>query len=217
MTFLILNNADTLHLKNLNRFIVIASLFLSTLLLTSCVTYRGNFTTNTIIKPVNVNPLYGRWVVDEPVLEKMDQYYETIVIDAYKKVLVNKFPSLKTIREFDDATSLKNNTENNLKTLNYYKEKTQFDYLIATKLNLIKVDNNNFTKELYIKIIVYNLNYKNKIFEKEYTFKDDFTGFNDNPFASRLDKFLKISINDCIKNFGKKENWKSVDDAQISR
>lgn len=180
----------------------------------SCVTYKGNYTTNTILKPVNVNPLHGRWVVDEPVLEKIDKSYETVVIDFYKTLLINKFTTLKTIREFDDITSLKNNTENNLKTLQYYREKTNFNYLISTKLDMIKVDNNYFTKELFIKIIVYNLNSKIKIFEKEYIFKDDFTGFDDYPFASNLDKFIKVSIKDCIKNFGKKDNWKAVDNSQ---
>ncbi|ESU18906.1 hypothetical protein FCR2A7T_23120 [Flavobacterium cauense R2A-7] len=177
------------------------------ILISACATYKGNYTTNTIILPVDINRLEGKWVIDEPILENIHASYNTKVIECYQNQLNNKFQTLVQIGDFNNTISLKKALETNIKTLDFYKEKTQFDYLISTKIKL-NVDDNHLTKELYIKIITYNLNNKEKIYEKEYFFRDDFTGFNDSPLPSNLKRFLRISIEDCIKDFGKDKYWK---------
>lgn len=194
-------------MKNIN----IALLVITLLSINSCANYKGNYTSNTITKPVNINRLEGKWIIDEPLLEKIDVSYESTVIEYYQEFLNKKVTNLKSIRDFNNITSLKKATENNTATLDFYKQKTQFDYLISTKIKLVKVDNDKLTKELYIKVTTYNLNSKKIIFEKEYTFKDTFTGFNDSPFASNLKRFLDISIKDCIKDFANNKNWEATE------
>jgi hypothetical protein len=199
-------------MRNTNRFFLqFLVLIFFIIVSNSCANYKGNYVTNTIVKPVDVNRLEGKWIIDEPVLEKIDISYETTVLEYYQDILGKKFKTLKSIREFNNISSLKNATENNLNTLDFYKQKTLFDYLISTKIKLVKVDNDKLTKELYAKIITYDLNTKKIIFEKEYIFKDTFTGLNDSPFSSNLKRFLTISIKDCIKEFGNDKNWKTTD------
>ena len=176
-------------------------------LLSSCATYKGNYTTNTIILPIDINRLEGKWIIDEPILENVDATYNTKIIEYFQKYLKNKFKTLKYIGDFKNTPTLNKSLEKDLKLLDFYKEKTHFDYLITTKLNL-NVDDDHLTKKLIIKLVTFNLNTKEKIFEKEYIFKDDFTGFNDSPFPSNVNRFLRISISDCIKNFRKDKYWK---------
>lgn len=193
--------------NNHHRFFLLISSILILNLISSCATYKGNYTTNTITLPVNIDRLEGKWFVDEPILEKIDASYKTKVIESYQTLLINKFRILMQIGDFNNMSTLNTSLETNLNSIDFYKEKTRFDYLIATKMNL-DVDDDHLTKKLYIKIITYNLNTKEKIFEKDYIFKDDFTGFDDSPLPSNLNRFLRISVNDCIKDFGKDKYWK---------
>lgn len=176
-------------------------------LISSCATYKGNYTTNTITLPLDIDRLKGKWIIDEPILEKIDASYNSKVIESYKKLLSSKIKILKEIGEFKNTYSLNKSIDADLKLLDFYKENTQFDYVITTKMNL-NVDDDHLTKRLHIKIITYNLNNKQIVFEKEYLFKDDFTGFNDSPLPSNLNRFLRISIKDCIKDFRKDKYWK---------
>jgi len=176
-----------------------------------CSCARFFYTNSTITKPINVNPKKGKWLIDEPLLNKLNANYETVTIDYYQKILNKKFNDLKSIRELNNITTFKKNITSNLKILDFYKQQTNFDYLITTKLDLIKNDNNALTKELNIKIIVYDLNTKSLIFEKEYISCDKFTGFDDIPLPSRLERFMNLSIEKAIKDFGNKKNWSAYD------
>jgi len=152
----------------------------------SCATFT--YTNLTVTKPINVNPLNGKWLIDEPLLNGLESNYETITLNYYKNLLNHKFNNLKSIRDFN-------------------KQQTSCDYLISTKLDLIKNNDNTLTKELSIVIIVYDLNTKDLIFEKQYMSYDKFTGFDDIPLPSRLSRFMNLSIEKAIKDFGNKKNW----------
>lgn len=180
----------------------------------SCAPKGFELISNTIIKPVNIDRANGKWVIDEPLLEKVDISFESTTLELYEKLLKKKYTYLKSIRDFH-MTSIKSVTEKNKTALDFYKQKTNCDYLIATTIKLIKVDDDNLTKELYMKIITYDLNTKKVIFEKEYNFKDNFIGFKDSPFSSNLKKFIDISLKKGIKDFAKDKTWNTVNSSPV--
>ena len=176
-----------------------------------------NFTVFSNVSPVNVNLSQGKWIIDEPDVN-IDSYFKSEIIENYKKIIGKKFTTLKSIREFNTISSIRNR-DNNPKILSLYKEQTGYDYIIVTEVKLIKNDLPSFqinpdtklSKELYIRIVVYDLNIKNKIFDKEYNCYNEFTENSDIAFSPKLNKFISRSIKSVIKNFGKNYNWNSTD------
>ncbi|WP_192501837.1 hypothetical protein, partial [Flavobacterium sp. PL002] len=93
-------------MKNNNRFFLLISSILFLTLISSCATYKGNYTTNTITLPLDIDRLKGKWIIDEPILEKIDASYNSKVIESYKKLLSSKIKILKEIGEFKNTYSL---------------------------------------------------------------------------------------------------------------
>ena len=184
-------------------------------LISSCSTQ--DFTRYTIVSPVNVTPSKGKWIIDEPVVN-IENHYKSEIIESYKNLVGEKFTTLKSIREFNNISPIPG-IDNNLNILALYKEQTDYDYLIETEVKLTKNNLRTFQiypdgdlrKELYIRIIVYDLNIKNKIFDIEYNCYDEFTGHNDIAFSPKLNKFINKSIKSVIKEFGRSYNWDSYD------
>lgn len=187
-------------------------------LISSCSTQ--DFTRYTIVSPVNVSLSKGKWIIDEPVVN-IENYYKSEIIENYKNLVGEKFTTLKSIREFNNISPIPG-IDSNLNILGLYKEQTDYDYLIETEVKLTKNNlptfqiypENDLRKELYIRIIVYDLNIKNKIFDIEYNCYSEFTGHNDIAFSPKLNKFINKSIKSVIKEFGRNYNWDSYDNAE---
>jgi hypothetical protein len=185
------------------------------IIFSSCSTQ--GFTSFSNVSPVNVNLSQGKWIIDEPEVN-IDNYYKSETIENYKKLIGKKFTTLKSIREFNNISSIRG-LDNNPKILSLYKEQTGYDFIITTEIKLKKNDLPSFqiypdtklSKELYLRIIVYDLNINSKIFDKEYNCYNEFTGNNDIAFSPKLNKFISRSIKSVIKNFGKNYNWNSTD------
>lgn len=183
----------------------------------SCSSYNCN--SYIVTQPVNVNPSNGKWIIDEPTLKNIDAKYETKIIDSYKKFLSKKVGEIKYIGEFNKIATIKKAIKSDLKILVFYKEQTNYDYLIETEISLVKNDlpsfqlypDKNLTKELYAKITVYDLNLRTLVFEKEYNISDTFEGNNDIAISSKLKNFINWSIKKITKDLGKKYNWKTIE------
>jgi hypothetical protein len=167
----------------------------------SCGVRHQDYTMN---KPVNIDSKEGKWLIDEPLLEKVDFEFENITAEYYKTFLCKNFDNFKYINELSKISSLKKSIEKNLKTLEIYKEQTNFDYLISTKIQLYHY--NNSLKTLSIRIFVYDLNTKNLIFDNYYRSYEKIENTN----SKGLKKFINASVKDAVLNFSKKENWNYV-------
>lgn len=185
--------------------------------LISCSSYNCN--AYILTQSVNVNPSKKKWIIDEPTLKNIDIEYEPQIIDGYKKFLSKKVENLKYIGEFNSISTIKKAIKSDLNILSFYKEQTNYDYLIETEISLVKNDlpsfqlypNQESIREIYAKIMVYDLNSKSLIFEKEYNITDTFEDHNDIAFSPKLKKFIHWSIKKVTKDLGKKYNWSATE------
>ena len=174
----------------------------------------ADYTVWSIVEPVNVNPATTKWIVDEPVLN-ISSSFSSEIIATYQKTLSKSFGTITSIRDLK-VSSMSKALKNNLSALSFYKE-TGYDYLIETEFKSVKNDLPNFqvypdkelTDEIYIRIMVYDLNAKSLIHDKEYRFTQKFEGGNDIAFSTKTEKLYKHAIQSVVKGFGKKYNWDS--------
>lgn len=166
----------------------------------SCSTKHHN---HIIIKPTNINPKEGKWLIDEPLLDKVDLLFESTTTEYYKELLSNKFSYLKSISDLNKMSTLKKAVDKDLKALEFYKQQTDFDYLISTKLEMT-LCNKPLKKMLSIKILVYNLNTKSLILENEYHSWKKCRG------SAEIKKFVDSSLKIAITDFAKKNSWKAI-------
>lgn len=179
-------------------------LFLVALVLTlSC---SSRYHDHLIMQPTNVNLETGKWLIDEPLLEKLDVSVVSVIVENYKEGLISKYSNFKYIYDFNGISSLNKALEKTSKTLDLYKSQTNYNFLVSTKLEVINCKNPS-TKFLSIKLSVYSLETKSKIFEKEYhSWKKNVKTLKSDSFK----EFVGNSMEKAIKNFIKKDNWKLV-------
>lgn len=148
----------------------------------------------------------GNWLIDEPLLEKLDIGFEHIVITTYEEILIEKFKNIHYISELNGISSLNKSLEKTSKTLDLYQSQTNLDYLISTKLEIVPC-NDPLKKILAIKLVAYDLKTKSKIFENEYHSAKKFKGSQKtNP--EKFEKLISESIKIAIKDFKRKDNWR---------
>lgn len=174
--------------------------FLILLFLASCGRHHHNHLIN---QPVNVELHQGKWLIDEPLLERVELKFESKTVDYYKEILKDKFSDVKTISEFDQFSTLKKALARDNKALKLYKLRTEYDYLISTKLELVP-SNYPSIRNFSVIIIVYDLNSDNIIFKNEYHSYKKIKSATSSKFKNFIDSSIKIAISD----FAKKENWK---------
>ena len=172
------------------------------LLMISCASPYHNHLS---IKSINTTLKDGKWIIDEPLLEKIDVSVESIIIENYRNELISRFDNIKYISDIKGISTLNKALEKTIKTLDLYKSKTNFDYLVSTKLEIINCKN-PLKKILSIKLIAYDLNTKSKIFENEYHSVKNIKDLK----SSKFKKFVDKSMNEVISDFTKKNNWKMI-------
>ena len=158
------------------------------------------------MKPTNTSLKHGKWLIDEPLLERFYLNTESVVVEIYKKKLTSKYDNIKYLSDLNEVPSFNKALDKSLKALDLYKSKTGFNYLISTKL---EITNSEFSdkKILTIRLIVYNLDTKSKIFENDYHSAKRINDFNSNKFKEFVEKSMKKAITD----FTKTDNWKAIE------
>jgi hypothetical protein len=164
--------------------------------------------------PTNVDIKGSNWIIDEPVINIATNYSSDIA-EQYKKELSKNFGQVKSIREFKNLSSMNRFLKSDLKILKFYKEQSNFDYLIETEVKSVKSDLPTFqlypekglSDEMYIRLIVYDLNNMLLVYDREFRFHQSFEGGNDIALSKKKEKFYTVAINTAIKEFGKKYNW----------
>lgn len=156
-----------------------------------------------ISKPINVDTKAGKWLIDEPLLDKVEVEFESVAIDYYREFLSGRFKDFKTISDYSKISTLKKITETNSKALEIYKQQTNCDYLISTKIEMIRCDDPQL-RALAVTILVRDLNTTEIIFKNEYHSRKRIKASN----TGKLKKFINASIEMAISDFSKKENWK---------
>lgn len=162
-----------------------------------------------LAKPINLNLKESKWLIDEPILDKINIAFESITTNYYKEILHKRFPNLKSISDLNNISSLKNTVEKNRKVLAFYKDQTNFDYLISTRIELATGHDPNL-KLLSIKIVVHDLNTKSLIFENEYHSTKWYISSAKHLNLDKLKGFIDSSIKIAIKSFAKKDNWRTL-------
>lgn len=174
--------------------------FLVLIVLASCGRHHHNHLIN---QPVNVGLNQGKWLIDEPLLERVDLKFESKTIDYYREILKDKFSDVKYISEFNHFSTLKKALVRDKKALKLYKSRINCDYLISTKLEMVP-SNYPSVRNFSVTIIVYDLNTENIIFKNEYHSYRKIKSAT----SSKLQNFIDSSIKIAITDFSKKENWK---------
>ncbi|PXY43588.1 hypothetical protein [Flavobacterium hydrophilum] len=158
------------------------------------------------IKPTNTSLKQGKWLIDEPLLERFYLNTESVVSEIYKNKLTSKYDNIKYLSDLNEVPSFNKALDKSVKALDFYKSKTGFNYLISTKL---EITNSNFSdkKILTIRLIVYNLDTKCIILDKDYYSAKRINNFNSNMFK----EFVEKSMKKVIKDFTKNDNWKAIE------
>jgi hypothetical protein len=177
--------------------------------LASCATVPS-YTINPTIEPVNINPKESKWLVDEPTGIKVDNHFKYNAMAQYKELLHNNFGTVSTVSDFG-LPSLKEMIEKEPKVLDLYLDKTQYDFVIETKIELTRNDikglqlekDETISNEVVIEIKAYSLSNKEIVFQKEYTFTETA-----NPgIVNNADGFIDSCIKTGIKAFSSAYNW----------
>ena len=188
--------------------------------LNSCSSLNYEHRSQTLIRPSDVNPLKGKWLIDKPSLNKIDQNYDELVIQAFKENLSKKTEKLDCILDFNNVITFRNTNKKKPEVLKLYKEQLDYDYLISTEITLIEnitpeisyAPEKGLYRELNSKICVYDLNSKKLIFEKEYFTSEKILlqyGMI-NIIGTKLEKFILWTVEKMTKDFQKPHNWSLV-------
>ncbi|WP_339888409.1 hypothetical protein [uncultured Flavobacterium sp.] len=172
------------------------------------------------MRPLDVNPLKGKWLIDKPYLNKIDKSYEELIIKEFKDNLSNKTEKVDCILDFNNVMTFQNSNTKIEDVLGLYKEQLDYDYLITIELSLIKnitpeisyAPEKGLYRELNSKIYVYDLNSKKLIFEKEYFTSEKILMQKDriNIIGTKLEKFIFWTVEKMTKDFQEPHNWSLV-------
>ena len=171
----------------------------SLLFLNACSHHHNHLT----YQPINVELNDGKWLIDEPLLVRVESYFESVTVDYYRKILKNKFSDFNYISDFQQFSTLNKALSRDTKSLKLYKLRTHCDYLISTKLELVPSEFPSM-RNFSVIIIVYDLNSETLVFKNEYHSYKKIKSAN----SYLVKKFIDLSIKVAISDFSKNENWK---------
>jgi hypothetical protein len=186
----------------------------------SCSSINYHYASETLTQPTNINPLKGKWLIDKPTLNQLDLYYEEIIIAGYKKNFSKKTEKFDYIFDFKNIFTLNETKDKSSKVLDLYKSQLDYDYLISTNISLMKnekptipiLPERGISRELKTNVIVYDLNLKKIIFEKEYITKEVvYAQFGViNIIDTKLEKFVEWTVKKVTSDLQKEHNWNLI-------
>lgn len=188
--------------------------------LNSCSSLNYEYRSQTLSRPTNINPLKGKWLIDKPSLNKINQNYDEMVIQAFKENLNKKIEKLDYILDFNNVITFHKTNKKKPEVLKLYKEQLDYDYLISTEITLIEnitpeisyLPEKGLYRELKSRVCVYDLNSKELIFEKEYFTSEKIMlkyGMI-NIIGTKLEKFILWTAEKIAKDFQEPHNWSLV-------